>query len=724
MNIKEKQYFLSAGFTQDQINEIAEGKDAGLNTSIYANKKYLAIQMRQIRLGLMEKYPVEIYANPEYDWFQMEELRKGLRDQVDTSLYASPKIPYEKMRQIRKGLKSGINLMSYIRYNAGVMRQLRKARESGVNILRYINEGYDVEQLYQIRLAMQQGVDLTPYLLKEYRGASLAEVRKGLENGLDVGLYAKIEFSWRMMREIRLGLEHQVDISKYATPLYSWDQMREIRLGLEQGLNVDIYRSLMYPASEMRWKRNALLNMDPLETDEFLMDEVHAEDFLISFEQNGMQAYITVLIDEKKKRDITKTELVQVLKQNGICKGIITDKLAQIVAGKYTKVPILIAQGEIPHKGEDGYYEFFFRTQVDKKPKVLKDGTVDYQNVDWFENVTEGQKLAYYHEAKDGVDGYTVTGEVIPARKGAEKSILTGKGFILEEDRKTYTAAMDGRIELSGNNMEVSRQMDLDEVTMATGNLVFDGSIHIKGDVGNGTTIKATDDVMIDGSVGAAVIESGGRIILKNGMNAAGHGVLKAGKEVISRFFENVKVYSGGDIQANSYLNSELYAEGTIHNRVTIAGGTAYAVKGFKLNHVGNKAGLHTLLKIGASEDLLKRKKVLFETISELEQQLQILKNSYSDLQAKYTPEMRNSMDVYKKIENAVYTLNSELEEMHRKRDELEEEFAKASEAKIIITGQAHEGTVVDLNGRRWEAQNQTNIVLKRVDNQMVVLNN
>ena len=42
------------------------------------------------------------------------------------------------------------------------------------------------------------------------------------------------------------------------------------------------------------------------------------------------------------------------------------------------------------------------RTNIDTKPKEQEDGTVDFQNIDWFEMVQAGQKLAYYHEAHFG----------------------------------------------------------------------------------------------------------------------------------------------------------------------------------------------------------------------------------------------------------------------------------------------------------------------------------
>ena len=51
-------------FTTDQLKEIEEGRKAGIDVSVYENPGYLAIQMHEIRLGLLENLPVDIYAHP------------------------------------------------------------------------------------------------------------------------------------------------------------------------------------------------------------------------------------------------------------------------------------------------------------------------------------------------------------------------------------------------------------------------------------------------------------------------------------------------------------------------------------------------------------------------------------------------------------------------------------------------------------------------------------
>ncbi len=714
----DKNNTINTDFEKDQINEINLGVSAGIDTSIYADKKYLAIQMRQIRLGLMEKLPVEHYADPAYDWFQMEEIRKGLREGLDIKVYASHDIPYEKMRQIRKGLKAGIDLSNYRNMKADVLKQLRIAYTEGIDLSKYIEEGYDAKQLFEIQLALKDNLDMDPYLIKEYIGPSLAEIRKGLLSGVDVSIYAKMDYSWRQMREIRIGMEKRVDVSKYSSPLYSWRQMKEIRTGLEMGLNVEKYRQLRYTSREMRKKRRTMyedLSQDKLR---LTPNMVKAEDVEVEVSTNSMEAYIRVLAKDK---EITRERLMDILDLHDIHAGILEKGVEEILSGKNNRKPVLIARGQIPRKGADGWYECYFRTMINKRPKIMKDGSADYKNVEWFETVKAGQKLAYYHRAEPGTDGYTVSGKVIPAQRGMEKGILVGKGFEMQADRKTYISTVDGMVKMNDTTLEVSRHMEVDDVTLATGNINFDGSLHIKGNVENGTEIRVSEDLEIDGNVGAATIICGGSILLKKGMNSSGNGFIQAKKNIVSRFFESVRVEAEEDIQVNKCLNSQLYAGGMIISSSTIAGGVASAEKGFRITNAGNSIGLHTALKVGYNEQIQEKIHGLNSAIWEAEQELGMLNNSYQGIVSKYPPEIRNSMELFIKLEKSVTAKRKQITDM---RAQLEKFHNKLKEAKVVIGGQAFEGTVVEINNRRWKADNQYNVVIKTDSDEIVVSNN
>ncbi len=428
-----------AEYTNDQLFEIEEGKKESLDTSVYENPDLLAIQMRRIRIAMAAGLEVTPYVKPEYDWMQMEEIFTGLENGVDVTCFADPSIPYEKMHQVRKGLERGIDISGDIKYSAGVLKQLRKSKEEKIDISKYIEQGYDPEQLYQIRLAINHHVDPDQYIETDFRGAAIAEIRQGLEEDIDVTTYADIKYGWRQMREIRFGLESRLDISIYANPYYDWEQMREIRLGLAEGLDVSKYSTFMYTSNEMR-KRRIQLSEGAADV------SVSSEDYDLNITSGGIEAYIAM---KKEGEKISRDSLIASLAENNVSHGLIEETIQKLADGKYDKKPMPIARGSIPKKGEDGRYEFFFNTEIDrKKPKILEDGSVDYQNTDWFPVVKEGDVLAVYHDAKEGDDGFAVDGTVIKGKKGIEQELLKGSGFILSEDKHTYTAEMDGMVEL------------------------------------------------------------------------------------------------------------------------------------------------------------------------------------------------------------------------------------------------------------------------------------
>jgi hypothetical protein len=274
---------------------------------------------------------------------------------------------------------------------------------------------------------------------------------------------------------------------------------------------------------------------------------------------------------------------------------------------------------------------------------------------------------------------------------------------------------MDGVIKLNGRHMEVSNYMDVDEVTRATGNLQFDGSVHILGNVESGAVIKVRDDVVVEGSVGAAKIECGGFVLLKKGMNAAGRGSIHAGKNVTSKFFEAVKVTSGGDIQTNSCLNSQLYAEGKISCTLSLAGGLSTAEGGFRLYNVGNRAGLRTTLRMVSNDRLIKEKREVDASIEEIEQNLILLESSYEEHKEKNSanPLDDKTRDAYLKIENAIFTQKQELSALQENSKKLDMQMKQASLAKVVIDGRAYEGTVVEFNERRWVAHDEYSVTLK-----------
>ena len=92
-------------FNDDQMFEIREGLEDGLDVSVYADPKYDGHQMSRIRWGLEDGLDISMYADPKYDDNQMAQIRWGLEEGLDVSVYANPKYDSTNMAQIRKKLE-------------------------------------------------------------------------------------------------------------------------------------------------------------------------------------------------------------------------------------------------------------------------------------------------------------------------------------------------------------------------------------------------------------------------------------------------------------------------------------------------------------------------------------------------------------------------------------------------------------------------------------------
>ena len=716
--------FREMGYSEEQLVEIREGINAGIDIKPYLNKEFEPIQMHEIRMGIMSGVPVEIYADTKYDWFQMEEIRLGYEHGVDVSLYADPDMPYDRMRQIRRGLEDGINLLPYKDYKPAILRELRKAIKSHIDLIPYIEEGYDSEQLEQIRIACEHGIGIKPHINVELRGVSIEQISKGLALGLDVSVYGNLDYNWQQMRQIRHGLQARLDLKYFCNPMYTWEQMQEIILGLKDNLDVTKYNSLIYSAGDMKRIREEMLSQKEKETavsteNTYDEDEI-ANNTFITVTDDEMAAYIEI----RKGFDITAEAIREALKNRGIENGIIESSIKNIVERNWYEKSVLVAVGKKPVTGKDGYYEFFFDTEISRKPLLLPDGSVDYQNTKWYCCVKQGDLVAKYHPAEYGVPGLTVLGREMPANKGSEKNLLPGKGFTLSQNQQEYYASIDGKVEYKNGHLEIDRMLEVEDVSSITGNIDFDGSVHIKGNVMAGSVIRATEDIIIDGFVESSVIESGRCITLNKGANANGGGKIVAGDTINGKFFEEVYVSAKGDINFNYALNSEINCGGILNSigkNSTIIGGSVHADKGINATNVGNKTGVRTLLSLGIGNELRKRMMKVSNKLKDVEQQIEMLTKAKNEMESKMNIEDLVAMPVFSKIENAIYTKEIERKKLITIRGQLAYK-SKVSEAVVArIYGTVFEGTTIEIDGLYWKAYEIRDVIAKRVGKKISV---
>lgn len=655
-----------------------------------------------------------------FDCFQKEEIRKGLENNLDVSVYAKPELPYNMMYQLRRGLEDGYDLSPYITYNVGILHQMRKAMKSGISLIPYINEGYDSDQLEAIRCALEKNIDITPYLNVSYHGACINEIAIGLMHHIDVSPYAKTCYTWRKMKEIRLGIEQRLDISKYMNPLYSYWQMHEIRLGLLNGLDVNDYKSLMYTAKEMRNRRLQLKRKQKTHAMLGDMTILGNEDYEIRISQDGMHAYLNWHCN----RPISSAEeLSFILRMNGIFYGIDYNALTILARIYKTITPdtpkdqnTLIARGTVPIDGKDGYYDFQFQTRINRIPQLSDDNDIDFYNINWFEPVSKHQILAVYHAPTPFTDGKTVTGMTLPAVRGKEKPILTGSGFELLDDKKTYIATKDGHVHLCRYELTVSDFIVLDQLSPSNEPLYYNCDVHVRGNVTGPITINVNGDLAIDGFVKDAEIHCGGSLLLKSGINASSalHSSTINGN-VVCKFFEYTTLHADGNIYFGSSLNSNLSSYGEIISygkKGGIIGGSCYAEKGYCLTNIGNSVGVGTTLMLGTNDNIRLQQMRIDQEILKIKNNITSLTTAYEEASKKIPGQKSSKTDLLLKLQDAIYLQNNELEQAHKKADKLKKRIKRACSSRIIVEHHVYDNVKVQYMDRRITAVPSNNVAI------------
>lgn len=353
---------------------------------------------------------------------------------------------------------------------------------------------------------------------------------------------------------------------------------------------------------------------------------------LIEISNDGLSAYMTLLDSIKDVDDVEKVidETIEELKE--ILKvGFDINKVRKVFNDKAINVKTLIAEGIPPIDGKDGYVKYFFDTEKKRSPKILENGTVDYRELDIINNVTAGQILAEVVYPAEGKTGKKVTGEKIPYKKGKNPKIEYGKNVRLLDNNKFLIAEKNGLVTFINGKMVVLDVYKVDNVDNTVGNIYFDGTVIVKGNVLNGFKIKAAGDVQVNGVIEGGYVENSGDVIVKQGIQGYNKHVIKSDGNIFSKFIENAIITSEKNINADAIIYSVVSCKGSIEvkgKRGLILGGVIRAGKEITAVTVGSIMCTSTVLEIGISSDIMKKYESIKNEIDKINEELEKITNT------------------------------------------------------------------------------------------------
>lgn len=374
------------------------------------------------------------------------------------------------------------------------------------------------------------------------------------------------------------------------------------------------------------------------------------------------------------------------LAEAGVSYGIDANRIAALAEAGSGEA--IVALGKPPRQGTDAVFEALVSDLRDRTPRADAQGTVDFRDLGEIPQVDPGDKLMRRIPATAGEEGIDVTGQPVLPEPGKDLPFaakLLG-AEVSAGDPNLLVATTRGLPVRLPDGVNVEQVLTVENVDMGTGNLTFDGTIHIKGEVQPGMKVTATGDVTVAGVVEGAEIEAGGDAQVGGGI--IGKSRVRAGGTVTARFAEGSHIEAGDSIaiedtavQADLQAINQVLVGTKQASRGRIMGGSVRAAMLVRAPIIGSPTSGVTNVLVGVNPVLEAQYQQLLQAMEKKRKEEEELEKVIALL--KKQPE-RKAM-----LEKAKLTWQHTLQEWARmmsRKDELENQLALVENARVEVT--------------------------------------
>jgi uncharacterized protein (DUF342 family) len=408
-------------------------------------------------------------------------------------------------------------------------------------------------------------------------------------------------------------------------------------------------------------------------------------------------------------------ELLAQLHQSRVLWGIDNKAIADLIKGfgeeRFPAEPVVVAGGRPPQNGENGKIEFLFNTATSLIPKVNTDGSADYKSISIVISVPKGQELARLKPPTKGIPGKNILGEELPCKEGNQTMLPIGPNT---EPHPTnddvLIASVDGLVRYTGSYVEVCEGYVIKgDVDFSTGNVNYEKSVIIDGDIKAGFSVECGGDLQVSGIIEDCTLSVGGNVLCKHGFVGQGKGIIEAKGDVNIGFLLNQTVRSRKSVNiAKEAINSTIYARQsiTVHGKPTsIAGGTLVAREMISVYCAGNQSGVRTNLEVGLDYTFVEELKKNEEQVAEITQKSQKIIGAIKKYQQLATIKKHFSAQeefLFNKLRLAMAKIEEQLRLLEERKKIIQTKMMELDNAMIKIEHAALPGTLFKIGDRRF----------------------
>ena len=324
----------------------------------------------------------------------------------------------------------------------------------------------------------------------------------------------------------------------------------------------------------------------------------------LKLEEDDLKAVIALAKTEVENYN-TLEKLTELVKSHGIKSGYqnYIGEILQLITAKKSLQGAIVAAGKPPTAGFDVYVHRSYQDSSNfEKPK--DDENVDLREIQNSGILEPGDVIAELRY-KDGHSGKNVFGVEVFARvEDSKKKLRVGKNVELDDKGRAVS-------KIHGMPLVIDSRVDCNPVfvhngniNLSSGNLDFEGSAEIKGNIESGAVVNVSENLVVGGTIGTSTIRCQGNLTVKGGIVCADGGRIEVGGRLTADFIENSQIIVKGDLIVNqSIVNSNVIVGGKLQIKTPrsgiIGGGNICVRDRLITGNLGFNDGRKTIVRMG-----------------------------------------------------------------------------------------------------------------------------
>ena len=414
------------------------------------------------------------------------------------------------------------------------------------------------------------------------------------------------------------------------------------------------------------------------------------------FELTGSQDQMTLTLSVRPPvaggKAVSVDEVLAWLRERQINTGVDVKAIRRAIeaaaAGEEVH-DVVVVRGRAPKPGHDARVERYGRKTAESPPLALTESQLAGSDV-WM--CKAGDLVLRYHPAKAGEAGYNAMGESIEPPAPREVELQPGRH--VRVDGNDWYAEVSGVVCFQGDRVEVRKALIFhQDVTHKSEPIDFDGEVHVHAAVRSRASIRATGNVIIDGPVEAAEIESTeADVVLRSGVAGQGAAVIHAARDINARFAERASLFAERNItlQVGS-LHSRLIA----HEQVTalqgkghLAGGVIMAGEKVSVKQLGARGGVRTDVTVGLSKEVLERLAEIDQLVAKATQRRDTAAGLADQIRRAVGDPLKlnpRELQVYTRLEQLQLVCSVQIRKLNERRKGLLAECARGKSGKVEV---------------------------------------